>query len=117
MATPKIATPSIKKHAHHLAVRARGSPTERKRILRDVPDTLHTALADVTHLVIAGKLKLTPAQLTRAQRHVAAIHQLANARTKKERADLLRPQRGGFLGHLADILGQVIGPVLGTLFK
>ena len=111
-----MATPSIKKHAHHLAVLARGSPAERKRVLRDAPGTLHNALADVARLVLAGKLKLTPAQLTRAKRHVLALQKLANS-TKKERADMLRPQRGGFLGHLADILGQVIGPVLGTLFK
>ena len=111
------ATSNIRKHAHHLAVLGRGTPAERKRVLRDAPDTLHNALADVARLTLNGKLKLTPAQLTRAQRHVAAIHQLANARTKKERADMLRPQRGGFLGHLADILGSVIGPVLGTLFK
>ena len=118
MATPKSITPNIRKHAHHLAVLARGSPAERKRVLRDAPDTLHNALADVSRVVLAGKLKMSPTQLARAQRHVVALQKLAHAKTtKKERADMLRPQRGGFLGRLADILGQVIGPVLGTLFK
>ena len=88
MATPKMATPSIKKQAHHLAVLARGSPAEHKRVLRDAPDTLHNALADMSRMVLVGKLKMSPTQLARAQRHVVALQKLAHAKTKKERADM-----------------------------
>ena len=114
--TRSVVTPSIRKHAEHLAVLARAPLAERDRVLRHAPDSLHTALADVARLVLNGKLELTPAQVAIAERHARALRNLVKW-TKSERAKMLRPQRGGFLGHLADILGQVIGPVLGTFLK
>ena len=113
-----MATPNIRKHAHHLAVLGRGAPDERKRILRDAPDSLHSALAEVARLVLAGKLNLNPDQRTRILRHINAIRKLAHQKTsKKDRADMLRPQRGGFLSFLAPLLAGIAGPLIGKLFK
>ena len=113
-----MATPNIRKHAHHLAVLGRGTPDERKRILRDAPDSLHSALAEVARLVLAGKLNLNPDQRTRILRHINAIRKLAHQKTsKKDRADMLRPQRGGFLSFLAPLLAGIAGPLIGKLFK
>ena len=113
-----MATPNIRKHAHHLAVLGRGTPDERKRILRDAPDSLHSALAEVARFVLAGKLNLTPDQRTRILRHINAIRKLAHQKTsKKDRADMLRPQRGGFLSFLAPLLAGIAGPLIGKLFK
>ena len=75
---------NLKKHAHRLAVLGRGTPDERKRVLRDAPESLHGALAEVARLVLAGKLKLTPDQRTRVLRHVNAIRKLAHQKTKKK---------------------------------
>ena len=109
---------NIRKHAHHLAVLDRGTPDERKRVLRDVPESLHNALAEVARLVLAGKLNLDPDQRTRVKRHIVAIQKLAHPRTtKKEMADGLRPQRGGFLRFLAPLFAVIAGPLLGKLFK
>ena len=113
-----MATPNIRKHAHHLALLGCGTPDERNRVLRDTPESLHNALADVARLVLAGTLKLTPYQRTRVMRHITAIRKLAHQKTsKKERADMLRPQRGGFLGFLGPLLAGIAGPLLGKLFK
>ena len=113
-----MATSNIRKHAHHIATLARGTPDERRRVLRDAPESLHEALADVARLVLAGKIKLTPKQLESVARHIVAIKKLAHPKTtKKERADVLRPQRGGFLSFLAPLLAGVFGPLLGKLFK
>ena len=109
---------NLKKHAHHLAVLGRGTPDERVRVLRDALESLHGALAEVACLSLAGKLKLTPDQRTRVLRHVNAIRKLAHQKTtKKERADMLRPQRGGFLSFLAPLLAGIAAPLIGKLFK
>lgn len=94
------------------------SPDERKRVLRDAPESLHSALTKVARLVLTGKLKLASELQTRVLRHINAIRKLAHLKTsKKERADMLRPQRGGFLDFLAPLLGANAGPFLGKLFK
>ena len=81
---------NIRKHAHHLAVLGHGTPGECKRVLRDVPDSIHGALAEVARLALAGKLNLNPDQRTRVKRHIGAIQKLAHPRTtKKERTDVL----------------------------
>ena len=95
---------------------AHGKPDERKRILRDAPDSLHDALAQVARMVLSGKINLTPPQMATAQRHIAALQKIAHG-SKHERANLLRPQRGGFLGALAGLLGSIVVPLLGKLFK
>ena len=107
---------AINKHKHHLAMLAHGNPDERRRVLRDAPDTLHSALAEVARLVLAGKIKLTAQQRAVAQRHIAALQKIAHG-SKKDRANLLRPQRGGFLGALAGLLGSIVVPLIGKLFK
>ena len=113
-----MATPNIRKHAHHIAVLGRGTPDERKRVLRDASESLHVVLTEVARLALAGKLKLTPDQRTRVLRHINAIRKLAHQKTtKKERADMLRPQRGGFLSFLAPLPAGIAGPLLGKLFK
>ena len=66
-----MATNIIRKHAHHLAVLGRGTPDERKRVLRDAPESLHNALTEVARLVLAGKLNLNPDQGTRVKRHIS----------------------------------------------
>ena len=112
-----MSTSNVRKHAHHLAMLHRGKPEERKRVLRDTPDSLHAALADIARLVLAGKLKMTPQQRASVKRHIGAIQKLAHPKTtKKERADMLRPQRGGFLGFLGPLLAGLAGPIL-SLFK
>ena len=60
---------AINKHKHHLAMLAHGKPDERKRVLRDAPDSLHDALAHVARMVLSGKIKLTTHQRATAQRH------------------------------------------------
>ena len=107
---------AINKHKHHLAMIAHGKPNERNRVLQDAPDSLHDALAQVARMVLSGKIKLTPTQRTTAQRHIDALQKLAHG-TKQDRANLLRPQRGGFLGALAGLLGSIVVPLLGKLFK
>ena len=106
---------AISRHKHHFAMLAHGNPDERKRVLRDAPDSLHDALAQVARMVLTGKIKLTPQQRATAQRHITALQKIAHG-SKQDRANLLRPQRGGFLGALAGLLGSVVGPLLGKLF-
>ena len=113
-----MATSNVRKHAHHLLILHRGKPDERSRVLRDAPESLHAALAEIARLTLSGKLKLTPQQLASVKRHIGAIQKLAHPRTTKtERAAMLRPQRGGFLGFLAPLLAGLVGPLLGKLFK
>ena len=50
---------AINRHKHHLAMLAHGKPDERKRVLRDAPDSLHDALAQVARMILSGKIKLT----------------------------------------------------------
>ena len=105
---------NLKKHAHHLAVLG----CKRKRILWDAPESLHSALAEVARLALAGKLNLNPDQRTRVLRHINAIRKLAHQKmTKKERTDMLRQQRGGFLSFLALLLAGIEGPLIGKMFK
>ena len=106
---------ALNKHKHHLAMLAHGKPDERKRVLRDAPDSLHDALAQVARMVLSGKIKLTPQQRATAQRHIVALQKIAHG-SKQDRANLLRPQRGGFLGALAGLLGSVVAPLIGKLF-
>ena len=95
---------------------AHGKPEERKRVLRDAPDSLHDALAQVARIILTGKIRLTQKQRATAQRHIAALQKIAHG-SKQDRANLLRPQRGGFLGALAALLGSVVAPLIGKLFK
>ena len=71
---------NLKKHAHHLAVLG----CKRKRILWDAPESLHSALAEVARLALAGKLNLNPDQRTRVLRHINAIRKLAHQKTTKK---------------------------------
>ena len=95
---------------------AHRKPEERKRVLRDAPDSLHDALAQVARMILTGKIHLTQQQRATAQRHIAALQKIAHG-SKQDRANLLRPQRGGFLGALAALLGSVVAPLIGKLFK
>ena len=107
---------SINRHKHHLVMLAHRKPEERKRVLRDAPDSLHDALAQVARIILTGKIRLTQKQRATAQRHIAALQKIAHG-SKQDRANLLRPQRGGFLGALAALLGSVVAPLIGKLFK
>ena len=79
-----MAMPNIRKHAHHLAVLGRGTLDERNRVLRDTPESLHSALADVARLVLAGAVRTTPYQRARVMRHINAIRKLAHQKTTKK---------------------------------
>ena len=106
----------IDRHKHHLAMLAHGKPDERKRVLRDAPDSLHDALAQVARMILTGQVRLTQKQRATAQRHIVALQKIAHG-SKQDRAKLLRPQRRGFLGALAALLGSVVAPLIGKLFK
>ena len=106
----------IDRHKHHLVMLAHGKPKERKRVLQDAPDSLYDALAQVARMILTGKIHLTQKQRATAQRHIAALQKIAHG-SKQDRANLLRPQRGGFLGALAALLGSVVAPLIGKLFK
>ena len=113
-----MATPNIRKHAHHLAVLGRGTPEEGKKVLRDDPDSLHSAFHEVARLALAGTFNLNPDQRTRVLRQISAIRKLAHLETrKKECTDMLRPQRGGFLSFLAPLLAGIAGPLIGKVLK
>ena len=107
---------AINKHNHHLAMLAHGKPDERKRVLRDASDSLHDALSQVARMVLTGKIKLMSQQRATAHRHIAVLQKIAHE-SKQDWANLLRPQRGGFLGALAGLLGSVVAPLIGKLFK
>ena len=76
------------KHANHLAVLGRGIPSSAIRSC-ETPRRV-SALTEVARLLLAGKLKLTPDQRTRARCHITAIRRLAHQKTsKKEQAGML----------------------------
>ena len=91
-----------------------GTPDERKRVLQDATESLYGALAEIARLPLAGKLKLIPDQRTRMLRQ---NHPKAGPpeNDQKKRADMLRPELGGFLSFLAQLLPGIAAPLIGRL--
>ena len=51
---------AISRYKHYLAMLPHAEPDERRRVLRDAPDSLYDALAQVARMVLSEKINLTP---------------------------------------------------------
>ena len=117
-------TPAVRKHADLLCLLSRVGPVQTRRILASgLGDTrLLRAVAECSHKVLSGTVRLTTLQHKRLRRHKTALRRLTKEyRTRKRHSkkDLQRQRallmRGGFLGSLLGVVGPLIAGAVGKL--
>ena len=117
-------TPAVRKHADLLCLLSRVGPVHARRILASgLGDAgLLRAVAECSHNVLSGTVRLTPSQHKRLRRHKTALRRLTEEyRTRKRHSkkDLQRHRallmRGGFLGSLLGVVGPLIAGAVGKL--
>ena len=108
----------LQRNVPFLEVLARGTPMQRKAVLKGAGDDLCRCFAEICHNVLHGCLNLTNHETKKLKKHKTKIRALGDEKVAWSRKKKIVKQKGGFLQLLAaPILGLLGDLVIGGIKK
>ena len=91
----------LEKHRQTLLLLSKAKPKAAKQILKDAPNSLIQAIAEIALNSLNGVIPLTAHKIKKLKRHKNNLRALANASTLASRRKTL--QKGGWVGSLLSL--------------
>ena len=108
----------LQRNVPFLEVLARGTPMQKKAILKGAGDDLCRCFAEICQNVLHGCLNLTDHETNKLKKHKGSIRALGDKKVPLSRKKKIVRQKGGFLQLLAaPILGLLGDLVIGGIKK
>ena len=105
----------LRKHRQTLLLISKSKPRAAKKILKEAPNSLIKAIAEIALNSLNGNIPLTLQKIRKLKRHKKNLREVANASTLVSRRRVI--QRGGWVGALLSAALPLLFKGVSNLFS